>query len=235
MNGLKSLFVLLAFAFIVPLKGSDSRYILAEHNRKVGFQFQPMFNKGFIYNSKIPTPGGDPVTLGINYGILGGLRLSKSVFVEAGVNHGIQRYKHTLSGELHDEITDFFPERIVREDRFSRLSLPVRAVFHSSPNRFRKIASAGIDLGFLLRHSRFDNYEFEEGSSVTNAVKSPGEFAIFQPELRLGVGIEYDLENELSVRIEPFVSTSFFSGKNHLYSLNFWNIGILFTAQLQEY
>jgi hypothetical protein len=225
-----SLILLLAIILVQTSNASGRfNYIYKNTQMRGGAMFMPFMSSGKVigetqfgrvtYNQKF----------GNSFGLIGSYKFGMRNFVEAGFSHQTQILNYNQNKTASFSFLNNAIEKSTTV-RFSSISVPLRLLFYDSQYRLRRYMSVGTALNFMYSRKQHETYVFENNYQETNAYNNKGEYRFFSPELRMGFGFEYDLDQELCIKLEPIVGMSFYRGGS---KINMITLGLLLAAQIQ--
>jgi hypothetical protein len=204
-------------------------YVYSNHNKSMGVVTRVGINRG--------TPGVIPESSSLRnvpqtdflVGLQYASRVKKQMFLASGLHYSIYGM-----GYSRDKETATLPLNANKETiryRFTTLSIPLSFYYYTSEYRLRTFVKISGGLHFLINRKEFATYEINERAPLTESTSANNNFALLNPSMGLSFGWEYDWEQDLSVRIAPYVSASFLPGKVGGRILSF---GLSFSTQFQQ-
>lgn len=210
--------------------GDANKYILANNSMRAGIAYIPTISSGRIVGEPQLGQISYSPKVGYHFGVIGSYIFGKRNFVETGIMHQthILQFNQKASTQF-----SFLNNALEKETtlRFASYSVPIRMLYYDGLFRFRRYLSVGPVFNFMYSRRQEETHTFEDNYPITDVFKNKSGFNMFSPEMRIGLGFEYDLENDLSFKVEPILSFGFYRGKTKANMITF---GILIAAQLQQ-
>lgn len=163
--------------------------------------------------------------LGLHYAS----RIKKQIFISSGLNYSIYGF-----GYSREKDNTSLPLNANKESiryRFTTLNVPISLYLYTSEYRLRSFVQLMGGLHFQINEKKYATYTLNENAPVTESIEVGKNFALINPSIGFAFGWEYDWEQDLSVRIAPYIAATFLPGKTQGQIFSF---GLSFSAQFQQ-
>ena len=213
----------------------------------IGISATPIFGFRYAHKNFVPSGLSDSQVqgvvestnkrlepqLGIIAGIKGGIRLTRWLAVETGIQYSQVRYNYNsdyyYNGPVYGGATytpgDSF--RTTEGDRYHYMDIPVSLNFTLGKRTVRGIISVGADLDFLIKKRVSYTYEYSDGHTVSGTyVDRNNNFRTFNVSPFLGLGADFYIKRSFVLRVMPVAEIQTLKNINTPITEYLWNVGL---------
>lgn len=178
---------------------------------QIGINFSPDVCYRTLYNKSKDISGAEILKernenelpkFGFTTGVNVSYTIKKYVGIEAGIQYSNKGYQDKILELIFPQPAPDLPLKSKRIDDFHYLDIPIKANFFIGNKKVRFISSVGITTNILLKATYTSIYYY------TNRIERQKHVSIHEFEKvnlspTVSVGIDYKINNKMSLRIEP--------------------------------
>ena len=231
---MKSILILIMIILSFSIQGQK---IKQNHKLQFGLNFSPDYSFRTLKNSDgsassdivIQSRNNSEIyKLGFTMGLNVRFDCSQSIGFETGIQFSNNGYKTKTRYLFYDPgpPVQTLPLTVMTLYSFQYVGIPVKAIFSFGKRKAHFISSIGFMTNLLLNEIEINNYSYNNGTTDKKTVSRPNEFKKIDVSPMISGGIDYSINVNTHILIEPTFRYGIIKIKDAPVSEKLWNAGL---------